>query len=128
MNLVIKDESTLPGKYAAVTVKTQKACELFMSFCELEQMILSHSESQRPQFMKWVLKQQARYYNRFLNGFAIDMKWRDQRVTIHKKPTPLFLKLRNRVFSLKEETSTSAKADDSKFKIYQKSTDVIIAQ
>lgn len=97
MNLAIKEEVTLPGKYVAVSLKTQKACELFISFCELEQIVLSHPKDQRPQFLKWVLKQQARYFNRFVSLFAAEMNWADQSHSYTTKPTELFLELRKKV-------------------------------
>jgi hypothetical protein len=94
MSLAVKEDVTLPGKYAAVSVQTQKACELFMSFCELEQRVLSHPQDERPQFLKWILKQEARYFNRFISLFAEDMNWADQPHSYTTKPPEMFLKFR----------------------------------
>ncbi|BBN99189.1 hypothetical protein [Sporolactobacillus terrae] len=122
MNLA-SAEIVLSGKYSGVTWETKKAALVFISFCELEQRM-----QHRPRLCKWIRRMQAKYYNRFICGFARDMHWKDQQFTIHTEPTQLFLKFKNSAIKKMEKPSTSAKADDSSVNFDQKSTDAIIAQ
>ncbi|MDF2910632.1 MAG: hypothetical protein K0Q56_1513 [Sporolactobacillus laevolacticus] len=127
MNLAVKEDVTLSGKYATVSVQTQKACELFMSFCDLEQTLLSHPEYPRPRFLNWIMDQQAKYFNAYVSGMAHDMEWENKSFAKTLKEPKEFLSFK-RIAQEMKEPSTSAKADGSKVKIYQKSTDAIIAQ
>ncbi|MCO7176145.1 hypothetical protein ACFP7A_08970 [Sporolactobacillus kofuensis] len=108
-------------------MKTKKAAQLLMSFFELEQTLISHHEDPRPRFLEWIKDQQAKYFNAYVSGMAHDMEWENKSFAKTLKEPKEFLSLK-RVVKETKKPSTSAKADDSKFKIYQKSTSAIIAQ
>ncbi|SFG75308.1 hypothetical protein [Sporolactobacillus nakayamae] len=84
----------MPEKYAALSQKTYKAAYLFISFCKLEKILLSHSEISRPWFLKWIMKQEICYYNQLITSFAEEMNWKNREHTLTLEPPELFISLK----------------------------------
>lgn len=84
----------IPEKYVALTLRTHKAAHLFISFCELEKKLRSHSEISRPRILKWIMKQEICYYNQLITFFAEEMNWENREPILTREPPELFIMLK----------------------------------
>ncbi|MFX3618633.1 MAG: hypothetical protein ACE3JK_14085 [Sporolactobacillus sp.] len=77
MNLAVERTESVEERMACVTDNTKQSGALFISFCKLEEEHLAHSQNEiRPLFVRWIKRQEVKYYNKFIVGFARDMNWK----------------------------------------------------
>ncbi|MDD9149232.1 hypothetical protein OYT88_11775 [Sporolactobacillus sp. CQH2019] len=93
-------------KFANVSEKTAQLSMLFISFADLENKVRSHEDKPHPRFLKWVINQEVKYYNAFVDRFFVEMGYiaANAKLKVVSKPPKLFIELRKLVLEkLKEE-------------------------
>lgn len=91
MNLAI--QGVAENKFVCVTKKTEREAMLFIRCVQLEKHL--RLKSKHPRFLKWVVRQEVRYFNEFIENWVIDHGKNTDEITAHAEPTPIFIELRN---------------------------------